>query len=107
MCEIQNSILASLGKFIQPIFTPLGFGSQIGALGWVFAVAAILGLIAKENVAPNAILYALYVAKEFLGSNVFIIAIIIFSISLTVYLCIDIKRTRHKKVGRISWKKFS
>lgn len=50
MVEIQNSILASLGKFIQPIFTPLGFGSQIGALGWVFAVAAILGLIAKENV---------------------------------------------------------
>ncbi len=50
MCEIQDSILASLGKFIQPIFTPLGFGSQIGALGWVFAVAAILGLIAKENV---------------------------------------------------------
>lgn len=50
MCEIQDSILASIGKFIQPIFTPLGFGSQIGALGWVFAVAAILGLIAKENV---------------------------------------------------------
>ncbi len=50
MCDIQNSILASIGKFIQPIFTPLGFGSQIGALGWVFAVAAILGLIAKENV---------------------------------------------------------
>ncbi len=50
MCEIQNSILASIGKFIQPIFTPLGFGSQIGAFGWVFAVAGILGLIAKENV---------------------------------------------------------
>ena len=44
------SILASIGQLIQPIFTPLGFGSQLNANGWVFAVAAILGLIAKEDV---------------------------------------------------------
>ena len=50
MCEIDSSILASLGKFMQPIFTPLGFGSQLGTYGWVFVVAAITGLIAKENV---------------------------------------------------------
>ena len=50
MCEIDGSILASLGKFMQPIFTPLGFGSQLGTYGWVFVVAAITGLIAKENV---------------------------------------------------------
>jgi len=48
--EMQNSILASIGMLIQPIFTPLGFGSQLGQYGWVFAVAAITGLIAKENV---------------------------------------------------------
>ena len=48
--QMNDSILASLGKFIQPLFTPLGFGSQIGAYGWVFAVAALTGLIAKENV---------------------------------------------------------
>ena len=47
---IGNSILASLGQFIQPIFTPLGFGSTLGSFGWVFSVAAINGLIAKENV---------------------------------------------------------
>ncbi len=50
MCEIDNSILTSIGKFIQPIFTPLGFGVQLGKYGWVFVVAAITGLIAKENV---------------------------------------------------------
>ena len=50
MCEINNSILASIGKFVQPLFSPLGFGSQLGTYGWVFAVAAIMGLIAKENV---------------------------------------------------------
>ncbi len=48
--EMDQSILASLGKFIQPIFTPLGFGVQLSAFGWVFAVAAVTGLIAKENV---------------------------------------------------------
>ena len=48
--EMQKSMLASLGMLIQPIFTPLGFGYQLGQFGWVFAVAAITGLIAKENV---------------------------------------------------------
>jgi ferrous iron transport protein B len=48
--EIDASILAGLGKLVQPLFTPLGFGSQLGANGWIFVVAAITGLIAKENV---------------------------------------------------------
>lgn len=48
--EMDQSILASLGQLIRPLFTPLGFGSQLTAIGWVFAVAAITGLIAKENV---------------------------------------------------------
>ncbi len=48
--DMSNSILAGLGQLIQPLFTPLGFGAQLGAFGWVFAVAAITGLIAKENV---------------------------------------------------------
>ena len=46
----DDSILAGIGKLIQPLFTPLGFGSQLAAFGWVFAVGAITGLIAKENV---------------------------------------------------------
>lgn len=48
--RMDESILGGLGMLIQPLFTPLGFGSQIGANGWVFAVAAITGLVAKENV---------------------------------------------------------
>ena len=48
--QINESILAGIGKLLQPLFTPLGFGSQIGSFGWVFVVAAITGLIAKENV---------------------------------------------------------
>ena len=48
--EMQDSILASVGQLLQPLFTPLGFGAQLTSIGWVFAVAAITGLIAKENV---------------------------------------------------------
>ena len=45
-----DSILAGFGKLISPIFTPLGFGSQLNENGWVYGVSAITGLIAKENV---------------------------------------------------------
>ncbi len=48
--EMNKSVLASLGMLVQPIFTPIGFGAQLGEYGWVFAVAAITGLVAKENV---------------------------------------------------------
>jgi len=48
--QINQSILAGIGQFVQPLFTPLGFGSQLGQWGWLFVVAAVTGLIAKENV---------------------------------------------------------
>ena len=47
---MNKSILASVGGILQYVFTPLGFGAQLGEFGWVFAVAALTGLIAKENV---------------------------------------------------------
>ena len=50
MVDVKDSIFASIGKILQPIFTPLGFGSQLNDKGWVFIVAAITGLIAKEEV---------------------------------------------------------
>lgn len=42
--QLDNSILASIGGVIAPIFAPLGWGD------WKMAVAAVTGLIAKENV---------------------------------------------------------
>lgn len=48
--DINLSILAGIGQLFVPIFTPLGFGSQLSSYGWVFVVAAVTGLIAKENV---------------------------------------------------------
>ena len=46
--QLNDSILAVIGSFIAPIFTPLGW-TQLGE-GWKMAVAAVSGLIAKENV---------------------------------------------------------
>ena len=60
----EGSILQSIGQFIQPIFTPLGFGSQLTSLGFVFAVAAITGLIAKENVVATFITMAAIVISS-------------------------------------------
>ena len=48
--RMNESILGSIGMFLQPLFTPLGFGSQLSSYGWVFIVAVVTGLIAKENV---------------------------------------------------------
>lgn len=42
--EIDHSILAGIGSLIGWLFIPLGWGN------WKFAVAAITGLVAKENV---------------------------------------------------------
>jgi ferrous iron transport protein B len=44
MTDIDNSILASIGSFISPIFIPLGFAS------WQNSVSLLTGLMAKEVV---------------------------------------------------------
>lgn len=44
MVDAPESILASIGNVIAPIFKPLGWGD------WKAAVAAVTGLVAKENV---------------------------------------------------------
>ena len=46
--QLNDSILATIGNVIAPIFAPLGW-TKAGE-GWKMAVAAITGLIAKENV---------------------------------------------------------
>jgi ferrous iron transport protein B len=52
--------------FIQPIFTPLGFGSQLNVYGWVFAAAALTGLVAKENVIATFGALAAIVANQYI-----------------------------------------
>ncbi len=42
--DLNNSVLATIGSIIAPLFNPLGWGD------WKAAVATVTGLIAKENV---------------------------------------------------------
>lgn len=44
MTDINNSLFASIGKFLTPIFKPLGFGY------WETSVSLLTGLMAKEVV---------------------------------------------------------
>ncbi|HBC96532.1 MAG TPA: ferrous iron transport protein B [Clostridium sp.] len=44
MVEMDKSILASIGNFISPIFSPMGYGN------WQSSVALITGIMAKEIV---------------------------------------------------------
>ncbi len=44
MVDASDSMLASIGKVIAPVFSPLGFGR------WEFAVATLTGIAAKETV---------------------------------------------------------
>lgn len=59
MVDAQESILASIGKVIAPIFAPLGFGN------WQSAVSTVSGLVAKENVVGTfGVLFGIAEAAE-------------------------------------------
>lgn len=59
MVDASESILASIGNVIAPLFTPLGWGD------WKAAVAAVTGLVAKENVVGTfGVLYGMSEVAE-------------------------------------------
>lgn len=59
MVDASESMLASIGRVIAPIFIPLGFGE------WQSAVATVTGLLAKEVVVSTfGILYGIADATE-------------------------------------------
>jgi len=59
MVEAGDSILASIGRFIAPVFAPLGFGN------WQSAVASVTGLLAKEVVVSTfGVLFGIAEAAE-------------------------------------------
>ena len=46
--DANQSMLARIGKFISPVFAPLGFND--GGYGWQYSVATLTGIAAKEVV---------------------------------------------------------
>jgi ferrous iron transport protein B len=57
--QIDQSILASVGKVLAPIFVPLGFGN------WMSAVASVTGLVAKEVVVSTFALLSAHTPLAF------------------------------------------
>lgn len=59
MVDAGESILASIGNIIAPIFAPLGFGN------WQSAISTVTGLVAKENlVGTFGVLFGIADATE-------------------------------------------
>ncbi|WP_066497398.1 ferrous iron transport protein B [Abyssisolibacter fermentans] len=114
--EITNSIGASIGKFIAPIFKPLGFGS------WQATLSLITGISAKEIVISNmAIVYGLGegVAEAAIEGNAGVLAVTLkeafnqvaayaFMVFVLLYTpCIAVIGTIKKETNSWKWTAFS
>ena len=64
LCDIQESMLADIGRVLGYFFYPLGF-SQNAEYGWMYSVASVTGLVAKEDVVGT--LASLFGMAEDLG----------------------------------------
>lgn len=85
--EIGNSILAVISNIFQPLFTPLGFGSQLIGVGWAFVAASVAGLIAKENIVGLFAVLAAVVSNvgiDNIGGDVQAVEILIANTGATV-----------------------
>ncbi|WP_455813916.1 ferrous iron transport protein B [Clostridium butyricum] len=92
--EVNDSILASIGNVIAPIFAPLGFGN------WQSAVSLLSGLLAKESVlASMEIIFAgdLSSVLPMHFSNLSAYSFLVFVLLYTP--CISVLGTMKKEYG--------
>lgn len=92
--EVNDSILASIGGIIAPIFAPLGFGN------WQSAVSLLSGLLAKESVlASMEIIFAgdLNTVLPMYFSTLSAYAFLVFVLLYTP--CISVLGTMKKEYG--------
>lgn len=92
MVDINDSFLATIGRFIAPVFVPLGFGT------WENSVALLTGLMAKEVVVGTlSVLYAggveLAIASTFTAASG--IAFLVFTLLYTP--CVSVIATMKKE----------
>ena len=99
MVEIDESILAKLGKVLQYVFYPTGWA--MGADGWKYTVSAITGLIAKEEVV--ATLATLGIEEDAIGlSNAAIYAFAAYNLfTLPCFAAIGTAKAESSKKGFI------
>jgi len=105
--DINNSIGASIGKFIAPIFAPLGFGNFQASL------SLLTGVLAKEVVIANmAIIYGIgETAGEFattLSSTFNPISAYAFMIFVLLYTpCVSVIGVIKRETNSMKWTIFS
>lgn len=94
MTDMNNSFLASIGKFINPIFIPLGFGK------WQNSVSLLTGLMAKEVVVSTMeIIYAGNL-KEVLPNFFSSASALSFLVFVLLYTpCVSVIATMKKEYG--------
>ncbi len=94
MTEIENSLLATIGKFISPFFQPLGFGE------WQASVALLTGLMAKEAVLGTmGAIYGSNLEQLLLGHFTHISAYSFLLFVLLYTPCISAVATMKKEYG--------
>ena len=95
MTDINNSILSYIGRFITPIFMPLGFAS------WQNSISLLTGLMAKEVVLGTmGVIYggdlSATLAKPFYST----FSLCIFSFCSLYTPCISAVAAMKKEYGR-------
>lgn len=92
--NVNDSILASIGAFIAPIFKPLGFGN------WQSAVSLLSGLLAKETVLSSmGIIFAGDLTTT-LGFHFTALSAYAFLVFILLYTpCVSVIGTMKKEYG--------
>ncbi|OFI05292.1 ferrous iron transport protein B [Clostridium acetireducens DSM 10703] len=94
LTDINNSMLAYIGKFISPIFKPLGFGS------WQNSVSILTGIMAKEVIIGSmGVIYGGNL-KVSLLNNFTTLSAYSFLIFVLLYTpCVSVVATMKKEYG--------
>lgn len=92
MTDIESSFLSSIGRFISPIFAPLGFAS------WQNSVALLTGLMAKEVVVSTlGVLYTGELVDQIAANFTAITGISFLVFTLLYTPCVSVVATMKKE----------
>lgn len=94
MTEIESSFLSSIGRFISPIFAPLGFAS------WQNSVALLTGLMAKEVVVSTlGVLYTGELVGQIAANFTTVTGLSFLVFTLLYTPCVSVVATMKKEFG--------
>lgn len=94
MTDINTSFLSSIGRFINPIFAPLGFAS------WENSVALLTGLMAKEVVVGTlGVLYTGDLVAQIAANFTTITGLSFLVFTLLYTPCVSVIATMKKEFG--------